>query len=128
MSFSSSNITLARKGKTAWVNYAIRRRLSEKKPFIWYDSAGYCVLFVEEGVFSQKLQDIVISPFVPYMWTFVVDNYQSGIPPLLTRRDTSLFNIYTTSVPSNIWKRMRKTTYCAVAIMNPWTREEMAKA
>jgi hypothetical protein len=43
-------------------------------------------------------------------------------------RDTSLFNIYTTSVQSNIWKHMRKTTYCAVAIVNPWTREEMTKA
>jgi len=128
MTFSSSNVPLARKGKSLWVQYAIRRRLGEKKPFVWFDG-GNCYLFVEEGVFSQKLEDIAISPFVPYMWTFVdVVCYQSGIPTLLTRRDTSHFNIYTTPVPSNIWKHMRKTTYCAVAIMNPWTREEIAKA
>ena len=105
----------------------MRRRLSERNPFIWYDGHGDCYLFVEEGVFSQRLEDLLDSPFVPYMWTFV-DVDQSGIPPCLIRHGTSLFNIYTTSIPSRIWKRMRKTTHWAVAIMNPWTRGEIAKA
>ena len=39
-------------GKSIWVYYALRRRLAEKKPVIFYNQQK-CFLFVDEGVYKQ---------------------------------------------------------------------------
>jgi hypothetical protein len=122
---SSSNT--ARKGKSFWINYAVRRRLGEAKPFIWF-CADWGYLFVEEGVFYTRL-DYLFDSFVPYLWTFVdVDESPYGIPSRLFSHGANLFNIYTTSLSSRTWKYLKKNTFCVVTVMNPWTREEISKA
>lgn len=98
---SSSNT--ARKGKSLWINYAVRRRLGEAKPFIWY-CADRGFLFVEEGVFYKRLDDLPDS-FTRYLWTFVdVDESPDNIPSRLYCHGLNLFNIYTASLSSRTWK------------------------
>ena len=48
---SFSNILIP-KGKTFWILYAVRRRLGEAKPFLWYTAMRW-YLFVQGGVFHS---------------------------------------------------------------------------
>ncbi|KAF8503491.1 hypothetical protein F5888DRAFT_1887108 [Russula emetica] len=61
-------------GKTYWITYAVRRRLGEQKPFLWY-RAGFCFLFVKEGVFRQDVESVSADGFAPFLWAFVGCRY-----------------------------------------------------
>jgi len=70
--FSFSN-ALILKGKSQWIFYAVRRRLGEARPFLWYIAKKW-YLFVEAGVFTfpgHLDPDI----FAPFMWAFVDADY-----------------------------------------------------
>jgi len=117
-----------RKGKSYWIYFAVRRRLGEGKPFFWYRT-NKCFLFVEEGVFVKPLEDVEVTCFVPFLWTFVdADNSPSGIPSLLVDPATKLFNIFVTFPRRERWSLLEKATNTAVVYMGPWTREEIVQA
>jgi hypothetical protein len=115
---------LACKGKSHWVFYAVRRRLGEAKPFIWYRRFPY--LFVKEGVFTTTTEKIEPPRFVPYLWTFVdADHARGGFPDVLAVEGNALFNIYTSSPDRKRWAHLAKTSRCAVTVMNPWPKWEI---
>ena len=63
-------------GKSVWIHYALRRRLAEKKPVIWYFE-GTCYLFVEEGVYEVPDK---CHQFEVFVWTLVdSDSSKDGI-------------------------------------------------
>lgn len=114
-------------GKSGWIYYALRRRLAERKPVIWYREQA-CYLFVEEGVYKAPPQ-FPPSSFNTVVWTLVdSDESKEGPPPLLVDHETSLFVIYITSPASERWSRMHKTVSVSIVVMNPWTRWEIHQA
>jgi hypothetical protein len=116
------------KGKSYWVYYAVRRRLGEGMPFVWYRN-DRCFLFVEEGVFVRNLQDVDVSAFVPFLWTFVdADNSSSGIPSVFADSATKLFTIFVSFPRKGRWTPLQQTTDAVVVYMRPWTEEEMVQA
>lgn len=83
-------------GKSIWIYYALRRRLAEKKPVIWYRDHS-CFLFVEEGVYEVP-SGFKSSSFRVFVWTLVdSDEAAEGVPPRLITHGTRLFAIYSTS-------------------------------
>ena len=114
-------------GKTYWILYAVRRRLGEAKPFLWYFAARW-YLFVQDGVFEYPgLLNSTL--FARYIWAFVDgDESPSGVPPGLTAVESKLFTIFTSFPSEDRWKPVTKNTYPITLIMNPWTWEEMTKA
>ena len=112
------------KGKSMWIYYAIRRRIGERKPVIWYWQQTLR-LFVEEGVYESP-PDFELFWLKYITWTMVDSN--TGIPRQLIPHDTSLFVIYITPPAKQRWSRMDKTVVPTVAVMNPWTREEIYQA
>jgi hypothetical protein len=110
-----------------WIYYAIRRRISERKPVIWYWQKTL-FLFVEEGVYESP-PDFKLFWLKFITWTMVdSDESQAGIPTDLIPHDTTLFVIFVTSPARNRWSRMEKTVQPLVVVMNPWTRKEIYQA
>lgn len=103
--------------------YAVRRRLGEAKPFLWYYGQKWH-LFVEGGVF-QPPQRLPVTAFRPYLWTFVDADNLSGVPSVLPVLETKVFTIFSTSPKRSRWKSLQKGTSCIALIMNPWTLEEI---
>jgi hypothetical protein len=63
------------------------------------------------------------------VWTLVdSDDNNTGIPSHLTVHDSQHLIIYSSSPQSGRWKYLGKTTLSMVAVMNPWTREEISRA
>ncbi|KAF8467514.1 hypothetical protein DFH94DRAFT_638974 [Russula ochroleuca] len=116
-------------GKSVWIYYALCRCLTEKRPVVWryresHGDSHY--MFVEEGVYdmgTQFLRDMYCENVV---WTLVdADEYRDGVPPELVTHGTPFFVIYTTSPVRERWKRLHKSVFDTVVVMNPWTRSEI---
>ena len=111
-------------GKSIWIYYALRRRLAERKPVIWYfRKTRY--LFVEEGVYKvpDKFHD-----FEVFVWTLVdSDDAKDGVPENLVMQDTRHFVIYCTFPSQDRWSRLHKTVRNAIIIMNPWKSKEILR-
>ena len=115
-----------KKGKSVWVLYALRRRLAEQKPIIWYRNKN-CYLFVEDGVY-QAPESFNQSTFRSFVWTLVdSDEAVAGVPERLVTHGTRMFVIYTTSPRQERWSRLHKTVRTIRVIMNPWTRGEISQ-
>ena len=118
---------LCLKGKSYWALYALRRRLAEKKPVMWY-SESKLLLFVEEGVYESPERPR-LDVFKTLVWTLVdSDQAKERVPPHLAEHDTPHFIIYTTSPDQSRWDRLHKTTQRAMCVMNPWNKTEILKA
>ena len=117
-------------GKSYWILYALCRRLAEGKPVIWFHSRSR-FLFTDEGVFVEP-QGNPLYPATDLntcVWTLVDSNEDNtGIPCHLAVHDTRHLIIYCSSPQANRWKPLGKTTSPRVAVMNPWTREEISQA
>ncbi|KIM86220.1 hypothetical protein PILCRDRAFT_816150 [Piloderma croceum F 1598] len=112
--------------KHFWIYYAARRRLAEKKPFIWFYAARY-YLFVQEGVYGLPT-DWRHADFRYIVWTLVdSDQSQAGVPEVVVPHGTRLFAIYVTSPAINRWSRLHKTTRPIVVTMNPWSRGSIVR-
>jgi len=113
-------------GKSVWIYYALRRRLSERKPVIWYqDETRY--LFVEGGVYEVPVK-FKASRFKFFIWTLVDSDYAlEGVPHHLITPNTRHFVIYCTSPRNRRWYGMRKTVRNVVVIMNPWKSKEILR-
>jgi hypothetical protein len=125
--FLNTSLSLC-KGKSYWIFYAVRRRLGEKKPFIWYfDRKWY--LFVEDGVF-QCPEDFSTTPFRRVgLWVLAdADNAPLGVPTELAQSESKLHTIFTSSPREERWKVLLKTTSCTQLIMNPWSWDEIYQA
>jgi hypothetical protein len=107
--------------------YAVRRRLGEQKPFLWY-GGDTCFLFVEEGVFQQKVESVSARLFVPFLWAFIdADGRSTGVPENLVH-DTNLYIIFTTCPKRGRWKTLMKCTQCVEIVMNTWSLGEICQA
>jgi hypothetical protein len=107
--------------------YAIRRRLGEEKPFLYYLS-GFCYLFVENAVYERAVESVSANDFAPFLWAFVDGDARStGIHEKLVDH-TTLYIMYITSPERGQWKTLTKCTSCAEIIMNPWFLEEIRLA
>jgi hypothetical protein len=113
-------------GKSYWIFYALRRRLAEGKPVIWYRGSMQ-FLFVKDGVYEAP-KGFRSTRLKTRVWTLVDADQLEGIPPELAVQQTKHLNIFTTSLESKRWKPLEKTTVCGVFIMNPWTRKELLQA
>src|SRR5258708_14257380 len=108
----------ARKGKSVWIYYALRRRLSEGKPVIWYRNQRR-YLFVDAGVFVVP-DNFPSSEFNSFIWTLVnSDPARDGVPEVLVEGGTMHFFIFTPFPRPQRRSRMHKTTSSARGIMNP---------
>ena len=111
-------------GKSIWIYYALRRRLADRKPVIWY-YCKTCYLFVEEGVYvvPDKFND-----FEVFVWTLVdSDGAEGGVPENLVIQHTRHFVIYCTSPRRDRWSRLHKTVDDHILIMNPWKSKEILR-
>lgn len=123
----STNTCIVCKGKSIWVYYALRRRLAEMKPVMWY-RGGTRYLFVAEGVY-QAPRCYDSTHFHKFVWTLVdSDEAIDGVPSRLVPHGTRLFVIYSTSPHKERWHRLHKTVSSFRVIMNPWTRTEISYA
>jgi hypothetical protein len=113
-------------GKSVWILYALRRRLAERKPVIWYrDQIFY--LFVEEGVFKCP-PEYRSTFFKIFIWTLVdSDENTRRVPPELVGHGTRLFVVFATSPNKTRWTRLHKTVRKCLFVMNPWTRKEILR-
>ncbi|KAF8627245.1 hypothetical protein AX15_004464 [Amanita polypyramis BW_CC] len=112
-------------GKSVWIYYALRRRLAERKPVIWYYlKTRY--LFVEEGVYEvpDKFHD-----FEVFVWTLVDSDAsdKDRVPKNLVMPGTRHFVIYCTSPNEDRWSRLHKTVHDDIFIMNPWKSKEILR-
>ena len=107
-----------------WIYYALRRRLAERKPVIWYlHKKRY--LFVEEGAY--KVPD-EFQAFQAFVWTLVdSDDSKDGVPEDLVTHNTRHFLIYCTSPSQERWRRLHKTVSEEIVIMNPWKSKEILR-
>ncbi|KAH9171752.1 hypothetical protein EDB89DRAFT_2096685 [Lactarius sanguifluus] len=114
-------------GKSCWLTYALCQRLVEGEPVIWFsDTRRY--LFVKEGVFEIP-PDYPSTRFKTRIWTLIdADDSNNGIPDYLAPHRTKHLIILSSSPKSSRWQLLTKTTECSIAIMNPWTREEISQA
>jgi hypothetical protein len=109
-----------------WVLYALRRRLAERKPIIWYQMKR-CYLFVEEGVY-QAPADFNPGVFRSFIWTLVdSDEDTRGVPYHLVPHGTRMFVIYPTDPQKQRWSGLHNTVRTASVTMNPWTRGEISQ-
>ena len=108
-------------GKSVWIFYALRRRLGEKKPVMWY-YGDMCFLFVDDGVY-KKPEAFLLHDFERIVWTLV--DALGEFPYSLVDQGTQLFAIFTTSLNKMRWKYLHKSTRQTICIMDPWSREEM---
>jgi hypothetical protein len=113
-------------GKSVWIYYALRRRLAERKPVIWYyDETRY--LFVEEGVYEGP-DKFKASHFQVFVWTLVdSDHGMEGVPRRLVSPGTHHFVIYCTSPRKERWSRLHKTVRDVTIIMDPWKIKEILR-
>jgi len=115
-------------GKSFWILYAIRRRLGEAKPFLWYYFKQW-YLFVQGGVFQLPPQWLDFRLFAPYIWAFTdADNSRFDFLSELAEMQSRFFTIFASSPRQDRWKSLAKTTNTRKLIMNPWTWEEMVRA
>jgi hypothetical protein len=116
------------KGKSYWIYYAIRRRLGEKKPLIWYFLQKW-YLFVEDGVFRCP-EDFSPDIFRQGgLWVLVnTDGSMAGVPAILAESESKVNTIFTSSPWRERWKGLLKTTMCSQLIMNPWSWDEIYQA
>ncbi|KAK2462507.1 hypothetical protein APHAL10511_005477 [Amanita phalloides] len=105
-------------GKSVWIYYALRRRLAERKPVIWYlDQTRY--LFVEEGVYKVP-DEFKASHFQVFIWTLVdSDEAKDGVPNHLVTRHTRHSVIYCTSPSRDRWSRLHKTVHNTIVGPTP---------
>jgi hypothetical protein len=119
-------LKIAHQGKSFWIYYAARRRLAEKKPFIWFYQARY-YLFVQEGVYELP-SDWKHGDFRYIVWTLVdSDQSSTGVPEVLVPQGTRLFAIYVTFPANKRWSRLVKTTRPIRMIMDPWSRRSIVR-
>ena len=124
--FSFSN-ALILKGKSQWILYAVRRRLGEARPFLWYIAKEWH-LFVEAGVFRFP-GPLEPELFAPFMWAFVdADDSPTQFPEEISVSYTQLFTIFTTSPKRERWKPLMKNKWGIRLIMNPWSWDEICQA
>jgi hypothetical protein len=116
------------KGKSYWIYYAIRRRLGEMKPFIWYfDQQWY--LFVKDGVFLCPNHFSATVFRQVGLWVLAdPDDSKEGLPKNLSQPLTTVHTIFTTSPQPERWKELLKTTSSTQLIMNPWSWDEIYRA
>ena len=124
VSFSN---TLILKGKSQWIFYAVRRRLGEAQPFLWYSSKQW-YLFVQAGVFAFP-GPLRPNLFAPFMWAFVdADDSPTHFPDEITAGQTQIFTIFTTSPRRERWEPLLKNKRGTHVVMNPWSWEEICQA
>ena len=120
--------TSLRKGKSYWIFYTARRRLSEKEPFIWFFGQEW-YLFVEDGVFRCPGGFSPI-PFRPLgLWVLIdADNSTLGVPVEVAEFMGNLHIIFVASPREGRWKGLKKTTSCKTVVMDPWSWDEIYRA
>jgi len=108
-------------GKSLWIYYAIRRRLSEGKAVVWYFQRKYH-LFVEDGVYELP-EGFDFCCFKGLIWTLV--DSDSVPPSVYVIQDPNNFLVLATSPEKSLWSPLDKTTSLSLAIMDPWTEQEV---
>jgi hypothetical protein len=87
-----------------------------------------CFLFVKDGVFQQRLEDVTASHFKPFLWAFVDADENDCVPARLAIYETKLYIIFVSPPKPQRWKHLDKTTDNLEVIMNPWSPEEIHQA
>ncbi|KAI9444097.1 hypothetical protein H4582DRAFT_2071690 [Lactarius indigo] len=102
-------------------------RLAEGKPVVWFRAeARY--LFVVEGAFEIP-SGYPSTKFKTRVWMFLdAGDCIDGIPDYFAAHKTKYLIIVSSAPRVTRWKLFTKTTQCSLAIMNPWTREEISRA
>ncbi|KAL5527001.1 hypothetical protein ACEPAF_8730 [Sanghuangporus sanghuang] len=117
-------------GKTVWIQYALRRCIGERRPVMLMTNTRY-LFFSESGV--EKLpSDAEIfdeqKPINETPWC-LIDSTSSpkGIPVEMSAAFSPGVNsIYLTSPDSNRWRGLQQSRTPKLALMNPWSWEEVS--
>ena len=80
-------------------------------------------------MYRQHVERVSADDFAPFLWAFIdADERPTGVPEQLAGHTTNLYIIFTTSPHRQSWMSLRKTTSCAVIIMNTWFLEDIRLA
>ncbi|KAL5480201.1 hypothetical protein ACEPAI_1471 [Sanghuangporus weigelae] len=117
-------------GKTVWIQYALRRCLGERRPVMLMMNTRY-VLFSESGVKKIPSDSAIFverKPINETPWC-LIDSTSSpeGIPVEMSAVYSSGVNpIYVTFPDSNRWRKLHQARTPELALMNPWSWEEVS--
>jgi hypothetical protein len=114
-------------GKSYWITYALCRRLSEKKPTVWYSRTGL-YLFVSDGVYVSSQPEPSSLSFQTRILTLLDADARKDIPEFLIGPGSLYLVAFVTSPKAERWKSLKKTTHWEMVLMNPWTRKELSNA
>ena len=92
---------------------------------MWY-RGKMLYLFVEDGIYLASADHSPIS-IRTRVWALVDVHKGERVPEILAVRDTKHMIIFATPPKVKRWHRLEKTMNPALAIMNPWTREEISE-
>ncbi|KAL5512348.1 hypothetical protein ACEPAG_3340 [Sanghuangporus baumii] len=117
-------------GKTVWIQYALRRCLGERRPVMLMMNTRY-VLFSESGVKKIPSDSAIFverKPINETPWC-LIDSTSSpeGIPVEMSAVYSSGVNpVYVTFPDSNRWRKLHQARTPELALMNPWSWEEVS--
>ena len=114
-------------GKSYWIIYALCRRLSEKKPTVWYTRTRL-YMFVGDGVYSSSIANPPSASFKTRVLTLLDADARKDIPEFLMGSGSPYLVAFVTSPKAERWKALTKTTEWEMVYMNPWTKAELSNA
>ncbi|KAF9523156.1 hypothetical protein CPB83DRAFT_899050 [Crepidotus variabilis] len=114
-------------GKTTWIEYAIRRRLGDKKQSLLYHLKDF-IHFSDQGVsVCPKLNiELTKDRFDPF-WCIIdsADSQNRFLQAAVGQWAHGIISIYVSPPTSQHWKGVYQSKTWYIAIMNPWTWEEI---
>jgi hypothetical protein len=104
--------------------YALRRRIGEQEPILLYQGQS-SYLFCHAGVLDVPNDQRFL--FNERIW-IIVDSFnaRNGIPEHMSTLAANLFPIYLSSPKQERWRNADQFYFTRVAIMNPWSEEEIS--
>lgn len=118
-------------GDLKWVHYAVIRRLSEKKPFLWHYEGRWCSITGNDVYVQRRRSPPDQTLTSPLTWVFFDACYMGPATPVgLGGHGFTKFLIFITPSPSfsTRLKKFDKTMSPKVLLMNPWSRAEIHAA
>jgi hypothetical protein len=102
--------------------------VSVKRSLSLWCRDGACYIFIKDGVFKLRIEDVSADSFVPFLWAFIDADERKGVPKRLAGHDTKLYIIFVTYPKRQRWSRLESCTNNMEIVMNPWFSEEIRQA
>lgn len=83
-------------------------------------------MFVADGVYISRNPHPCSTSFKTRVFTLVDADGEDHVPAFLIQPGSHYLVTFTTSSNDKRWKGLTKTTDWELAVMNPWTRNELS--